>query len=150
MTPSSPHTPSNLLYLDTSALLRLYTQEPDYQQVRELVAASGGVVCHQITYVEALAALAGRRARKLLRAAEYQTVQAAFKADWPTFRHVALDEQLIEDAAQLAQTHGLRAYDAVHLAAAQAVAPLGTVFVTFDTALRRVAEQVLTGPVWTP
>lgn len=44
---------SRLLYLDTSALLRLYTAEPDHEQVREAVAQATGVVCHQITYVGA-------------------------------------------------------------------------------------------------
>ncbi|MBB5234846.1 hypothetical protein [Deinococcus budaensis] len=44
----------------------------------------------------------------------------------------------------------LRAYDAVHLAAAQAVSPLGVQFMTFDLKLRAVAEQVMPGQVWQP
>lgn len=140
---------SRLLYLDTSALLRLYTAEPDYEQVREAVAQATGVVCHQITYVEALAALAGRRRRKLLREREYRAVQQAFQADWPTFRHVGIDEALLGDAARLAEGYSLRAYDSVHLAAAQAVAPLGAVFMTFDLKLREAAAEVLPH-VWAP
>ncbi|WP_339098370.1 type II toxin-antitoxin system VapC family toxin (plasmid) [Deinococcus sp. VB343] len=140
---------SRLLYLDTSALLRLYTAEPDYEQVREAVAQATGVVCHQITYVEALAALAGRRRRKLLREREYRAVQKAFQADWPTFRHVGIDEALLGDAARLAEGYSLRAYDSVHLAAAQAVAPLGAVFMTFDLKLREAAAEVLPH-VWAP
>ncbi|MDV6375072.1 type II toxin-antitoxin system VapC family toxin [Deinococcus arenicola] len=139
-----------LLYLDTSALLRLYTQEPEYGAVMNERQQSGGVICHDITYVEAVAAFAGRRARKLLTGQNYQAALGAFEADWPTFRHVSIDEQLLRDAAQLATTYTLRAYDAVHLAAAQAVAPLGLQFMTFDLKLRAVAEQVLSGQVWQP
>lgn len=139
-----------LLYLDTSALIRIYTQEPDHQKVVTEKGQASGVVCHDITYVEAIAALSGRRTVKLLSAREYQTAIHAFQNDWPTFRHIGIDDQLLQDAAALAQAHPLRAYDAMHLAAALAVAPLGIQFMTFDVTLRAIAEQVLPGQVWTP
>lgn len=135
----------SLLYLDTSALLRLYTREPDYGQVVAHKEQAGGVVCHVITYVEMVSAFTGRRTRRLMTGRAYQTALEAFKNDWPTFRHVALDEELLQDAADLAQVHGLRAYDAVHLAAARAASPLGLQFMTFDLKLRAVAEEVLDG-----
>ncbi|MDL2345161.1 type II toxin-antitoxin system VapC family toxin [Deinococcus sp. MIMF12] len=140
----------SLLYLDTSALLRLYTREPDYGQVAACKEQADGVICHVITYVEMVSAFTWRRARKLLSGRAYQTALEAFRSDWPTFQHVAVDQQLLQDAAALAQAHTLRAYDAVHLAAAQAVSPLGLQFMTFDTNLRTVAEQVLPGQVWVP
>ncbi|GBF07472.1 hypothetical protein DAERI_140133 [Deinococcus aerius] len=43
---------------------------------------------------------------------------------------------------------GLRAFDAVHFAAAQAVSPLGVQLMTFDLKLRAVAEQAMPGQVW--
>lgn len=138
----------SLLYLDTSALLRLYTREPDYGQVVTCKEQADGVVCHVITSVEMISAFTGRRARKLLSERAYQAALAAFRTDWPTFRHVALDQQLLQDAADLAQAHALRAYDAVHLAAAQAVSPLGVQFMTFDLKLRAVAGVVMPGQVW--
>ncbi|GAA5534641.1 ribonuclease VapC49 [Deinococcus aluminii] len=140
----------SLLYLDTSAMLRLYTREPDYGQVALRKEQADGVICHVITYVEMVAAFTGRRGRKLLSGRAYQTALEAFKTDWPTFRHVAVDEELLQDAADLAQAHALRGYDAVHLAAAQAVSPLGVQFMTFDLGLRTVAERVMPGQVWWP
>lgn len=77
----------------------------------------------------------------------YAQAQRDFEADWPTFRHVAIDPPLLSDAARLAQSYGLRAYDAVHLAAALALVPLGVRFMTFDAALREVARDVLPA-VW--
>lgn len=80
----------------------------------------------------------------------YQGALRDIEQDWPTFRHIAVDEQLLQQAAGLAGAHYLRAYDAVHLAAAQAVSPLGVQFMTFDLKLRAVAEQAMPGQVWQP
>ncbi len=137
-----------LLYLDTSAFARLYTLEPGHQAVATALAAAEGGITHVITYVELHSALAGRRQRKAISGRAYQAALRDIERDWPTIRHVGIDEQLLQDAAALARAHHLRAYDAVHLAAAQAVAPLGVQFMTFDLKLRAVAEQVLPGAVW--
>lgn len=138
-----------LLYLDTSALVRVYTHEDGYQEVRREKAAASGDVTHEITYVEVHSAFASRRRRKLMREGHYQQAIQLFEQDWQQIRHVAIDPPLLTDAAQLSATHGLRAYDAVHLAAALALVPLGVRFMTFDAALRDVAAQVLP-EVWQP
>ncbi|WP_075830837.1 type II toxin-antitoxin system VapC family toxin [Deinococcus marmoris] len=139
-----------LLYLDTSALARLYTDEPGHEDVRVAQAQASGDITHAITYVELHSALAGRRQRKAISERAYRAALQDIGRDWPTIRHVAVDEQLLQDAAHLATAHTLRAYDAVHLAAAQAIAPLGLQFMTFDLKLREVAEEVLAGMVWQP
>ncbi len=139
-----------LLYLDTSALARLYTLEPDHEKVRAAQAAANGDITHVITYVELHSALAGRRQRKAIGERAYQDALRDIERDWPIFRHVSVDEQLLQEAARLAETHVLRAYDAVHLAAARVVSPLGIQFMTFDLRLRTVAEQVMPGQVWQP
>lgn len=114
-----------LLYLDTSALARLYTREDGHEQVAAEYHHNTGIVCHDITFVEMASALSGRRRRKLMAREAYERAWQAFAADWPTFRHVAIDPPLLADAAHLSAAHGLRAYDAVHLAAALALVPLG-------------------------
>ncbi|CAM3402422.1 Ribonuclease VapC [Deinococcus saxicola] len=139
-----------LLYLDTSALARLYTDEPDHGKVRLAQAQASGDITHAITYVELHSALAGRRHRKAISERAYRAALQDIGRDWPTIRHISVDEQLLQDAARLATAHTLRAYDAVHLAAAQAVAPLGIQFMTFDLKLRAVAQQVLPDQVWQP
>ena len=74
-------------------MLRLYTREPDYGQVATRKEQADGVICHVITSVEMVSAFTGRRARKLLSGRAYQTALEAFKTDWPTFRHVVVDEE---------------------------------------------------------
>lgn len=128
----------------------MYTLEPDHEQVRAAQAATDGDITHVITYVELHSALAGRRQRKAISERAYRNALQDIERDWPTFPHITVDEQLLQEAARLAGEHDLRAFDAVHLAAAQAVSPLGVQFMTFDLRLRAVAEQVMPGQVWQP
>jgi len=100
--------------------------------------------------VELHSALAGRRQRKAISERAYQGALQDIERDWPTIGHITVDEQLLQEAAGLAGTYSLRAYDAVHLAAAHAVSPLGVQFMTFDLRLRAVAEQAMPGQVWQP
>lgn len=138
----------HLLYLDTSAMMRLYTNEPKRSDVLAEQATAGGTIAHSITYVEMRAALAGRRARKLMSGAAYARALTAFEGDWAAVANITVNEDLLKRAGDLAEEHQLRAYDAVHLAAAVKIAPLGLRFMTFDQKLQAVAEQVLPGQVW--
>ncbi len=73
----------------------------------------------------------------------------AFEADWTSedagwrpFVAVALSAKLLDHAAGLAATHGLRAYDAIQLAtalAAREADPGCDSFACFDAGLRRAA-----------
>jgi len=139
-----------LLYLDTSALARLYTNEAHHEAVQLQRDTASGVVCHQLAYVELHSALAGRRRRKAMTETHYRQAIMAVEADWVQFAHVGLDDALLRAAAQLARTEQLRAYDAVHLTAAQALLPLGVQFMTFDVRLRQAATHVMPGSVWLP
>ena len=53
--------------------------------------------------------------------------------------HVTVDRDLIQQAGKIVQKHLLRAFDAVHLAASIALAPLGVQFMTFDRDLWQAA-----------
>jgi predicted nucleic acid-binding protein len=72
----------------------------------------------------------------------------AFEADWSDpegpFLPVALRAAVLEDAAALAATYGLRAYDAVQLACARTARdadPQVGVFLCFDEELRDAAVR---------
>lgn len=138
----------HLLYLDTSAMMRLYTSQPGRVAVLAEQAAAGGTIAHSITYVEMRAALAGRRGRKLMTGAAYTRALHAFETDWAAVANIAVNEDLLKRAGDLAAEHQLKAYDAVHLASAMKIAPLGLQFMTFDRKLQAVAEKVLPGQVW--
>lgn len=136
-----------LLYLDTSALARLYTKEPQHEIVRAHVNAATDLVTHLLTYTEMRAALASRLARKAMTKRAYTTALRDFENDWEHYARVAVDERLARDAGELAERRGLRAFDAVHLAAALTLRPLGVRFLTFDAQLRQAAQVELPGLV---
>jgi predicted nucleic acid-binding protein len=67
-----------------------------------------------------------------------------FEAEWVRYWVVPVTEALIRDAAHFAETHVLRAYDAIHLASARLVAgddETGVTIATWDTELERAAVR---------
>lgn len=129
-------------------MMRLYSNEIGRDDVFRERDAAAGIVAHVITYVEMRAALKGRLGRKVMTRREYTTALNAFEVDWPKFAHVGINDQLLKSAGDFAEQHALRGYDAVHLAAAVQLSPLGLYFMTFDEKLQEVAETVLPGQVW--
>ncbi len=106
------------VYLDASALVKLYVAEPGSAEVADLLSRAEAAVTAVITRVEVTAALA--RAARLGRVSQAEAARAleAFGADWANLVRVRVTEDLTARAASLAWEHGLRGYDAVHLAAA--------------------------------
>ncbi|HTS52328.1 MAG TPA: type II toxin-antitoxin system VapC family toxin [Burkholderiales bacterium] len=133
-----------ILYLDSSALVKLYVAEPESEQVRKLIARAKSVCTHLIGYAEICAAFG--RAHRLGRVAAgaLPTVLRDFERDWQTMEIVGVSEALVRRAGQVAVQFGLRGYDSVHLAAAETLArDVGNTalfrFVAFDTGLTAAA-----------
>jgi uncharacterized protein len=71
-----------------------------------------------VAYVEATSALARMRKGRRLSAAQLRAALEGLDALWETFYVHAVTDKVIQAAAQAALDHALRAYDALHLAAA--------------------------------
>jgi predicted nucleic acid-binding protein len=128
-----------MLYLDSSAAVKLYVREVGTEVVR---AATGSLplVSVRLSFVEVLAALAA--AARLGRVADFAAPASAFRAHWRSYVVIEVDRLLAESAADLAVRHALRGYDAVQLAAALSAAgaePASLTFASFDVALSRAA-----------
>ena len=106
------------LYLDTSALVKLYVEEEGSGTVREAVAGADSVASSAIAYVEARAAFARRRRERRLSPAGYRRTLQELEVDWDHYLRVEITSGLIRRAAELVEVHALRAYDAIHLASA--------------------------------
>lgn len=108
-----------ILYLDTSALVKLYAEEPGTEEVRCAVSEARVVAVSEIGYVEARSALARKEREGAFSAEEHGEAVESLRRD---FRDVYLPRPLtggiIAHAGELAREHALRAYDAVHLATA--------------------------------
>lgn len=121
-----------IAYFDTSAVVPLLIAEPGSDQAAQLWNGADRVVSTRFVYPEARAALAqanrlGRLTGRQLRAAVRELDTRCDELDV-----VEIDEQLAHEAGDLAETHDLRGYDAVHLAAANRVADPDLVLVAGD------------------
>jgi predicted nucleic acid-binding protein len=110
-----------ILYLDSSALIKLYIEEAGSSAVRAAVNEAAAVCTHLIAYAEVRAGLAKpmRMGRLTEQQVEFQV--GCVEMDWPSARVVGVTESLVRRAGDLAHRHALRGYDSVHLAAAEEV-----------------------------
>jgi predicted nucleic acid-binding protein len=113
------------VYLDTSNLVKLYVDEPDAaptsNEVQQSVAEADVVATSVLAYAEARAAFARRRREKLMTPTEARSALRQLDADWPRFLVIVLGDELARGAGRLADVHGVRGCDAVHLASFEAL-----------------------------
>ena len=132
-----------ILYLDTSALIKIYVEETGSEAVRSAVEAADAVATHSIAYPETRAALARLRRERRLSDEAFAQVKRAFADAWPSFVRVKAEEPLLLRAGELAELLALRGYDSVHLAAGEYVRIQSggsqVVFGCFDDRLRHAA-----------
>jgi predicted nucleic acid-binding protein len=143
-----------ILYLDTSALVKLFSAEPGSDLVRASIAGAEFRACHMIGYAEGCAAIA-RRCRNLgLSNEEIDRRIAELTRSWLQLDIIETDWPLVERAGHLAVRYRLRGYDSIHLAAAEAISSRvrGTAefrFAVFDSALigaaRALGIEILEG-----
>lgn len=132
-----------LLYLDTSALVKLYAHEADSFVVRRHVGRAKRVAIARIGYAEARAALARRARESRTRPAQLRRCVKRLDEDFAHLVVVEIDASLTQTAGDLAETHGLRGFDAIHLAAAlRFEAEIGkpVAFLAFDAQLTKGAR----------
>lgn len=128
-------------FADSSAVVKLYLDEPGHQEVRALEQ----LVISRMARVEVVAAVWGVQRRRGLRASGAAAIVAEFEADLGgRFAVVEPTPDVLDDAATLSGVRGLRAYDAVQLASARAAAAVDDrvrVFAAFDRQLRAAAAE---------
>lgn len=130
------------LYLDASALVKNYVDEPGSAQLRLAMRQATLLGTHLISRVEVAVAFAKAVRTKALPAGEAVLCLRRFRTDWPNFIRLGVSEVLVAHADMLAWNHGLRAYDAVQLAAAllwQEMLASQVTFTCFDARLWKIA-----------
>jgi predicted nucleic acid-binding protein len=118
--------------LDASALVKRYVAELGSDLIRTAMQSADGWYMCRIGYVETL------RAVEL---AAGNSVTRAVREEWPSFAVVEVDQDLVEQAAQLALADDLRSVDALHLAAALLLPAGQLVFATWDRRLHAAARS---------
>lgn len=134
-----------IVYLDTSAWVKLFIEESGSDKVRKIVGNCTVVCTHLVTYVEMHAALARARRMHRLTDANLQTAVNHFDQEWQHTMVVSVDELLVRRAASLALSYNLRGYDSVHLAAAEMLKKQSATqltFTSFDNELNSAARAL--------
>jgi predicted nucleic acid-binding protein len=108
-----------ILYLDTSAWLKLYVDERGTQEVIAAVQSAELVAISRIAHAEARAALARVLREKRTTHAEHRKRIAALDADYGDVLKVEVSEDVVRQAGELAESHALRGFDAIQVASAR-------------------------------
>lgn len=137
----------SILYLDTSALVKMYLpeNEAERQLVLEQIDRHGRVATCSIGYAEVCSALAryfheGRSTEE-----DYTESLDTFAEDWLMVNQIGVIAEVSVVAGQLMKAHrGLRAMDALHLSAALWLRSRESIqFLSFDTHLQTVARSLM-------
>lgn len=110
-----------ILYLDTSAFIKLYVGEPNADKVRAVVAEADQIHAHWIAYPEMRSAFARLYRMRRQDAETFDQCKREFERDWDLISPILPDERILRRAGELAERFGLRGYDSVHLAAAESL-----------------------------
>jgi len=124
-------------YVDSSALLKRYVNEPDSDVADRLLAADPVLVTSWVTLVEVRRNLA-----RLVEPAELPTLRQQLVSDLDGFALVSIDEVVCEAAAEIGEHLGVRTLDALHLACAQRLMVPGLTFLTFDLRQAQAARSL--------
>lgn len=131
-------------YVDSSALLKRYVDEPDADAARTLLLTDADWVTGNHTYPEVV-----RTLHRVLPERAAGRAVTAFDEDWDRTLVVALDETCCRRAAAIAVATGTRTLDALHLAAAERAGGSQLPFLTYDirqaAAARALGFPVVSG-----
>lgn len=131
-----------IAYFDTSAVIPLIIEEPASTTCERLWNDAGRIVSVRLLYPEARAALAKARRMQRITSEQVDAASAELESILGQVDHIEITAELARTAGELAAAHGLRGYDAVHLAGALAATDEEFVLVTGDTDLGNAATSL--------
>lgn len=138
-----------IAYFDTSAIIPLLLAEPNSASFRTVWAQASRLVSATVSLAEGRAALALARRMGRLDYRAHALAVTEFGLLAQQLELVVVTADLAARAGVLAERHGLRGYDAVHLAAAIEASTPPFVVVTGDLALiaAATAEGLVVHPI---
>lgn len=127
-----------MLYLDTSALIKLYLEESDSALTEKIIRANAPwLATSRITYAEVFSVLNRCLRDRRISLAAYKRQKKIFLADWDALHVIEANQAVLSNAVSLIERHALRGFDAIHLCSATWLGqPL---FACFDDRLRNAA-----------
>lgn len=134
------------LYLDSSALAKLYIEEDGTDAVNDAIKAHRGAVVLSVLTLPEVTHAVTRTARNL--GAPDETVRELHRRileDWENLERIPVMDFIAKEASVLARSKGLRGADAVQLATCALLSRerRGVQFLGFDDALNEAAKTVV-------
>ena len=130
-----------LVYFDSSAFVKLLTEEPGSDLAAELWDGCDAAVASRLAYPEVSAALAAAGRNHDLTGKELAAARQMWDEFWAATRPVELTPAVEQHAGQLAFSHALRGADAIHLASALAIGHPDLVMAVWDRRLHAGARS---------
>jgi uncharacterized protein len=134
-----------ICYLDSSALVKLFLDEPGAEEVDLAMDEADLIGTVSISRAEVVAALKKAVRLGTLSSQDAISSRHRFNIEWSDYFRLPVSDFLIDRASDLAWAHDLRGYDSVQLAAAltwQATIDFPVVLATFDVHLWETAGRV--------
>jgi predicted nucleic acid-binding protein len=88
------------------------------RRVQTLIESAQVAAVSLVAFAEARAAFTRKRRERAVNPKDYLRIVREFDDDWDHYFVVNVTEPLVKRAAQLAEKHGLRGYDAIQLSSA--------------------------------
>ena len=133
-----------ILYLDTSAWVKLYVHELGSKELRAYTNKAETLAASVVAYPEARATFARIKAQGISTEAKHQQRLAQLNLDWENMLRIELAPGVIRTSGDLAEVYGLRGFDSIHLASAlwlKEKTSMPLYFAVFDQRLRAAAER---------
>ena len=132
------------IYLDTSALVKLYIDEDGSDIVNDSTDRATIVSTSRIAYAEALSAFVRCKDEKVLSKKNYDKCITCFKFNWEMYFVIEASEKVIKIAGDLIEKHSIRGFDSIHLASAMVLRKeinQSTDFICWDNRLLEAAKK---------
>ena len=132
-----------ILYLDTSALVKRYFQEPYSDEIITFWQGATEIVTSSVAYAETMASFYRKKREAGLGEKVIKKVVKSFQSDWKSLIHVEVTDDLNKYINGLVVSHSLRGFDAIHLASGLMVyerLPQNFLFACFDHRLAHAAH----------
>jgi predicted nucleic acid-binding protein len=132
-----------IFYFDTSALVKLYVDEPRADRARDAAASADMIATGILTYAEMRSAFTRKHRFGEISGDQLERLKIDFETDWKIFEIIPIDEVIARRAGEFAEIYSLKGFDAVQLSSADAVrSRFGEItFACFDADLSRAATS---------
>ena len=141
----------SFLYLDSSAIVKLFLPESHTALVENEVEKADGLICSAIGFLEVMGVFSRAHNQGRISRESLGGLVAQFKIWWGGVTHLRITDLVLVKAGNYAIDFGIRGIDALHFHGVESSQKTGPVsFICFDDRLAKVAYDqgfnVITDP----